>query len=336
MLNINGMMGSPGGMPSGDGPDAGGHHSIPAGIAFNIEEIERQYPVLYLYRRYLPGGADGAGTSRGGLGFAEAGVPWRAASTMMHLQMNEAFPKAQGLMGGNPNSRARFMLVRESGVKQRFAAGEVPQDVARLAGDVERPRFKDLNIAVGGEDAWEWTSPTAAGYGDPLLRDAGAVLADMRGGHLELAAAERVYGLVLDDGAVDADATARRRERSRRERLERAQPPRPLPDGQGLLDARFVIRIGDVLGVVEDGDERRFACQHCRQSLGPVHANYRDACAVTESPIASIAPEFATDDDEMAAAIVLREFLCPSCGLRCDSEIARVGDPPLFDLRLDS
>jgi N-methylhydantoinase B len=333
MLNINGMMGSPGGMPGRDGPDAGGHHSIPAGIAFNIEEVERQYPVLYLYRRYLPEGADGAGTFRGGLGFAEAGVPWGATTTMMHLQMNEAFPKAQGLMGGNPDSRARFALVRGSGTGERFAQGEVPQDVGAL-GEAEHPRFKDLNIAVAAEDAWEWTSPTAAGYGEPLLRDPQLVFDEVAGGHLAAAAAERVYGLVTDDDGLDPAATDELRRLRCRERLDAATaPPSPVA-GEPNPDATFAIRIGEVLGVAESNGHRHFGCQQCGRSLGPVDANYRDACALLETPIASVAPEFAAEDVEIAAKIVHREYLCPSCGLRCDAEIARVDDPPLFDLSL--
>jgi N-methylhydantoinase B len=336
MLNINGMMGSPGGMPGRDGPDAGGHHSIPAGIAFNIEEIERQYPVLYLYRRYLDGGADGAGAHRGGLGFAEAGIPWHAAMTMMHLQMNEAFPKAEGQMGGNPDSRASFVLKRGAGVAARFAAGEIPQDVERLPGDAERPRFKDLDIAVGAEDAWEWTSPTAGGYGDPLLREPAAVLVDVRGGHFDAATAERVYGVVIADGAeVDAAATSLRRASLRRARLAAAAEPQEPDAGTSLSTGAFAIRIGEVLGVAESHGARRFGCQACGHPLGPTDANYKDACATIETPIASFAPEFATDDEEMAANVVLREFLCPSCGLRCDTEIARAGDPPLLDVRLD-
>ena len=51
--NTNPMIGSLGAMPDRDGVDAGGHFWIPEGIANNIEQVEADYPILYLYRRFL-------------------------------------------------------------------------------------------------------------------------------------------------------------------------------------------------------------------------------------------------------------------------------------------
>jgi N-methylhydantoinase B len=75
LINTNGMMGALGGEAQRDGTDVGGHYWIPEGIAYNVEDLEDQYPVLYLYRRLLPVGADGAGRQRGGLGFRRGDDP---------------------------------------------------------------------------------------------------------------------------------------------------------------------------------------------------------------------------------------------------------------------
>jgi hypothetical protein len=45
------------------------------------------------------------------------------------------------------------------------------------------------------------------------------------------------------------------------------------------------------------------------------------------------APGFAGDDVERAAQMVVREFFIPACGVRLDTEIARVADPLLWDTR---
>ena len=66
--------------------------------------------MLYLYRRLLPVGADGAGRRRGGLGFVEATIPRENSFVQMHLYANESFPKGQGQLGANPGSRASFRL----------------------------------------------------------------------------------------------------------------------------------------------------------------------------------------------------------------------------------
>lgn len=336
MVNIDGMIGSPGGMPDRDGPDAGGHHWIPGGIAFNLEDIERQYPVLYLYRRFLRAGADGAGAHRGGLGFAEAGMPWQAARTVMHVQMNEAFPKAQGQMGGNPGSRASFMVRRDTDVRERLGAGAVPRDVADLGGDVVTPHFKDLDVAIGPSDVWEWTSPNAPGCGDPLVRNPELVLADVAQGYLDAAVALRTYGVVIGASGVDETATAARRDALRVERLARADAP-TAPRAGEIRAAKPVAWIGPVLELAEtDDEERLFRCGPCGAALAASTENYKNGCAMVETPIADVAPEFATGHRDVADLVVLREFLCPACGHRCDTEIARAGDEVLWDIRLDA
>jgi N-methylhydantoinase B len=322
--NTNGMIGSLGGMPSRDGVDSGGHFWIPDGIANNSEDLEAQYPLMILSRRLLPAGADGAGRHRGGLGFVETSMSRNALVFQIVLHTNEAFTKGQGVLGGNPGSRASFRVKRGTDAAARFAGGDVPVALDGLAGDEEAVVFKGAPVDVGAADVWEWTSPSTGGYGDPLRREPDAVLADVRALRLDIAAAERVYGVVVHDGAVDRDATFARREALLRERLGGKQPG-PSVDPPG--DARSV---GDLLHVV-DG---RWWCNGV--DLGPVNGSYRERCLLRETAARSIAPEFDADDTEMADQIVLREYLCPVTGYRVDAELARAGEPLLQDIGLES
>src|SRR3954454_5681567 len=123
LANTNGMMGALGGMPFRDGEDVGGHYWIPEGIAYNIEDLEEQYPVLYLYRRLLPGGADGAGRHRGGLGFVEATTPWNSPYIAMQLYSNDSFPKGQGQLGANPGTRASFRMRTDTDLGRQLEGG---------------------------------------------------------------------------------------------------------------------------------------------------------------------------------------------------------------------
>src|SRR5699024_4719210 len=50
------------------------------------------------------------------------------------------------------------------------------------------------------------------GYGDPLTREPAAVLRDHLDGLVSRERAEEAYGVVIDDGHVDASATVRLRE----------------------------------------------------------------------------------------------------------------------------
>lgn len=321
--NTNGMIGALGGMPSRDGVDSGGHFWIPDGIANNSEDVEAQYPLLVLSRRLLPAGADGAGRRRGGLGFVETTMPRNALVYQVVLHTNEAFTKGQGVLGGNPGSRASFRIKRETDAPQRLAGGGVPVALDDLAGEEELVVFKGAPVQAGAADVWEWTSPTAAGFGDPLRREHEAVLADVLALRLHAEVAERVYGVVIRAGAVDVAATQECRREALTARLDGVEPDAEVTPPAG---ARAV---GGVLHVL-DG---RWWCNDC--DLGPVSENYRDRCVLRERPARSIAPEFDAHDVEMADQMVLREYLCPATGYRIDAELARAGEPLLQDLRLE-
>jgi N-methylhydantoinase B len=71
--NADNMIGSLAASPAGDGVDFGGHFWIPEGTASNIEELELLWPMLFLYRRALKAGADGAGRFHGGAASSKPG-----------------------------------------------------------------------------------------------------------------------------------------------------------------------------------------------------------------------------------------------------------------------
>jgi N-methylhydantoinase B len=321
--NTNGMIGSLGGMPSRDGIDSGGHYWIPDGIANNAEDVESQYPLMVLSRRLLPGGADGAGRHRGGLGFAETTMPRNALVCQIPLHTNEAFAKGQGVLGGNPGSRASFRVKRSTDVHEQFAAGSVPVGIDSVTGDEEPIFFKGAPVDAGPADVWEWTSPSTGGWGDPLRRDPERVLADIDASRLDFDTADRVYGVVVRRAAVDLAATQARRAEILRERLGGAEPE---PEIEPPAGARPV---GDVLHVV---DGRWWSNGH---DLGGVGENYREQCVLRETPAWRIGPEFEAEDVEIADQFVLREYLCPATGYRLDAEIARATDPVFQDIRLE-
>jgi N-methylhydantoinase B len=325
LINTNGMMGALGGERERDGTDVGGHYWIPEGIAYNVEDLEDQYPVLYLYRRLLPVSGDGAGRHRGGLGFVEATIPWNSPFVQMHLYGNESFPKGQGQLGANPGSRASFRLKATTDVVERLARGEVPQDFDALAGDELPVAFKGAPLDIPPGFAWEWVSPSAAGWGDPLLREPAAVAADFAAGLISLADASRVYGVAItDDGRVDPEATRTSRLKVRRARLGGADPGEPVdpPDGSA--------RAGELLHVL-DG---RWWCNGA--DLGPSERSWKAGAAHEQLTFAEIGAEFTGTDPEMAAKICLHAWYCPVTGYRLDLEFVRGDEPPLVDMVLGS
>jgi N-methylhydantoinase B len=323
LINTNGMMGALGGEAERDGADCGGHYWIPEGIAYNVEDLEDQYPILYLYRRLLPMGADGAGRHRGGLGFTEAAVPWNSPFVQMHLYTNEAFPKGQGQLGANPGSRASFRLRAQTDVAERFEAGEVPQDLDSLAGSELPVMFKGPPLDIPAGFTWEWVSPSAAGWGDPLRRPPEAVLADVRAGLLAADDAARVYGVRLTGaGEVDLAATEDAREAARRARLGAESV------GEIVAPPEGAARAGEMLHVL-DG---RWWCNGT--DLGPREESWKAGAAHEVLQTAEIAPEFGGGDPEMAAKVEVHAWYCPVTGYRLDLELVRAGEEPLSDMVL--
>ena len=332
--NANNMIGGLSATPGSDGLDFGGHFWIPEGTASNIEELEMLWPQLWLYRRALPAGADGAGAFRGGRGFVEATIPWTVPGMAAAVYTDESFPKTVGPFGGNPGSVGHFRLKHGSDVQDRFAAGQVPQDFGAIAGTEQEIEAKGPMLMMGADGVWEWTGASGVGYGDPLSREPALVAADVASGALDAGAADRVYGVVLSgDGTPDEQATEDRRAALLAARLAAATPP--ARSGLDLADdAPIQVLAGELAVQVDDDRPVTFVSAAGRRVLGSIDENYKDGCAVLERPLPKVAEEYRTRDGRAGAGMRYREYLCPVTGYRIDSEVVRAGDTQLHDIRL--
>lgn len=334
-VNPNNMIGALPASSDGDGADFGGHFWIPEGIASNVEETEQLFPLLYLYRRALRCGADGAGAYRGGRSITEAYVPWGVPGMAAALYVDDSFPKAVGPFGANPSSMGRVRVRHGIGLAQSFAAGIVPQDLDAMPGQDQPVDHKGPMVMLGDDSVITWTGANVPGYGDPLTRSPEAVAADVSHGWLDAEAAIRVYGVALDSaGAVDQAGTERLRAERLRERLAAATTPASAAGGQAGGEARLR-QVGGDLGVLLDGDRpAEWVSMTGRVRLGPVTRDYRSACAVLDNPVNQVAPEFATRPGRPGEAMLLREYLCPATGIRLATELIRAGDEPPGDMVL--
>jgi N-methylhydantoinase B len=265
----------------------------------------------------------------------EAYVPWGTPGMAAALYIDDSFPKAVGPFGANPSSMGRVLVKHGIGLAAQFAAGVVPQDLPALPG-VEQPvDHKGPMLMLGPDSVIAWTGANNPGYGDPLARDPDHVAHDAAHGWLDRRDATRVYGVAwTDDGEVDRAATTALRARLLAERLAAAVPPAgALPP---RVDPDAVLRpVGGDLGVsLVDGRPAQWVSLTGRVVLGPVTGDYRSACAVRDTPVNDVAPEFATRPDRPGAVMRLREYLCPVTGLRLTTELVRDGDEPVPDMVL--
>jgi N-methylhydantoinase B len=318
------MLASFGASASRDGYDFGGHWWIPNGVGANVEDMEARHPALYLYRRALSAAMPGSGRHRSGVGFVSAVTLRDEAMGHAVWTMNEAWPRGQGIWGAPPPGRSRQRVRYGTDLQDRLAAGDVPLSVDELTGETYAPRWWEMNVPFGEGDVFEWVFPCMAGYGDPLLRDPPAVHADVRNRMLDEVTAERVFGVILRDDAVDEEATEAGRLALRRERLAGTEP-QPLVEPPTAAQ-----RVGEMLSVV-DG---RWWCNGA--DLGGVEDNYKDRARVIERRTYDIGPEYATDDPEMADGAIYREYICPVTGYIIDTETSLRDQAPLHDVKLYS
>lgn len=98
----------------------------------------------------------------------------------------------------------------------------------------------------------------------------------MRLGYVSPGAAHDIYGVFLDDGQVDTDATAARRAALRADRLAHARPVRPGQRTLGRVDTGDILHpVADAVEAVQTHDGRRIRCSQCHQDLGGYHEDYK-------------------------------------------------------------
>jgi len=184
--------GSYGGRPGRDGLD-----SVDCLIANTrnnpIEELEWRFP-MRTERYELRGEACAPGEWRGGIGVTRVNRFLVDTIVTCEGERHES-DEPWGVFGGASGLNAS--LVRNPGQP-----------------DEERWPSKVTAMRLTAGDALEITTPSSGGYGDPLARDPGLVLADVLDGFTTIELAKAEYGVVIDaqTHTVDAQATRRLRE----------------------------------------------------------------------------------------------------------------------------
>jgi len=341
-----------------DGVDSSGVPGSPAQGIANVEAYERLYPILYVYRKQSQD-TGGAGRLRGGEGTEALIVPHGAEGPidLTVISHGASQPEAKGLYGGLPSSVQVRLALRDAGVAEAFAAGQVPASWEELAGARVEPLAAKQRTLLGPGDAFVTACAGGGGYGDPLARDPARVAADVAARLCSAQRARDLYGVVLDAaGQVDAAATAARRDALRAERLREGRPAAalfgsgngrsyfPIGDGQSdgerpshqrtsieRSDAELLASVADAFVVIERDGAPWYACATCGHSHGPADADPKRGLLVRERSIAELSGwnRFGLVDE-----IVVREYYCPGCALLASVEVRRRGEPPLEDTRL--
>jgi N-methylhydantoinase B len=197
MAAIDPLVGGGGGLPFADGPNGSGSNaSFLKNTPVEINEAEVPIEIM---KYELARDSGGAGYYRGGLGTHLEFKVFSPNTMITARNRDRTRFRAWGVLGGKAGKPSQFFVnpgtVKEKDLGNTDIFTAEPHDVIKI-------------VSSGG-----------GGWGDPLNRDAQAVLTDVRRGFVSVAAAEREYGVVIRDNQVDVEATEglRRQLRQRRQ-----------------------------------------------------------------------------------------------------------------------
>ena len=183
-----------GGRPIGDGDS---QVIVIIGNARNtpVEVFETRYPVRVESYRLLED-SGGPGLNRGGLG-CERILTMEVDEVTVSALFNRMLVDPFGIHGGKPGAN--------SGIFVRLAGEESWSTFSEKFGTMSPSKFSNILLHRG--DQVMVVAPGGGGWGDPLERPAGRVLADVAEGLVSVEGARRDYGLAVEGGDGTLGAT---------------------------------------------------------------------------------------------------------------------------------
>jgi N-methylhydantoinase B len=188
----------------------------------NIEWLEANFPLLYLFRRNTKGGA-GAGRYRGGTGGESALTVHDAPEGKIKgvaLGVAGLRNSGQGMFGGYPGAPSLLVLKEGTRVREIIAAEKSPDQLDDVGGSGRLLPYCEFDI--GKNDVLYMRMSSGGGYGDPLEREPERVLNDVEDGIVSREEAKEIYGVVIEghEAMLDPAATDKLRMVLRQERLQ--------------------------------------------------------------------------------------------------------------------
>ena len=325
-----------GARPRADGVDTGGIIINTTANIPSIEATEAEYPVLYLFRRHLED-SGGPGRYRGGRSAAVALVPYgegvRSETTFAGVGAEVA--NGLGLAGGLPGSTVRYIRAGASLGGERPWQG-IPGDLAELSNPTVLPiNSSHSPIPEATAEYHNWQG--GGGFGDPLDREPERVATDVKAHAVSAEQAHDVYGVVLHDEDVDADATEARRSAIRRDRIDSANAAWRAPDdpvwsssASSLAPASSaVVDYGDIVRFDFEADAA--SCIRCGHRLGGASDDFRAGAVAHDAPLRDVAPVRGESYGEGEVRLI--RYYCPRCGRQLEAEVAVGGSHSAFLVR---
>ena len=328
--------GGAGALAERDGPDSSGIPGSPSQAIANVESYERQYPLLYVYRKQCPD-TGGPGRMRGGVGSESLIVPHRAAAPVNYMVTAHgvSHPEARGIYGGYPGSVQVRLLLRRTNLSELFSRGVVPSSLDEIAAETTEALAAIDRGALEAGDALVAVASGGGGFGDPLERAPDRVVRDHGAGLCSAAVVRDVYGVIIDGDGLDEAGNGRTPARAPRQAARRGAAGRwrdrhPSPARwQGHRRLRRDRRLSQAHRPRRRGGARVQRLRHRLRSGWPTTPSATPSCASCRSRRSVRGTATA-----LVEGIKALEFYCPGCGLLIGTQVRKKDDPLLWDMSL--
>jgi N-methylhydantoinase B len=326
-LLVDPIGGAIGAFTMADGINTGGQARTPICQLPNIEHTEQNFPILFLYRKELSD-SGGAGKYRGGLSAESCFIPHNTESvTQDTLSSGNAIPTSPGLMGGYPSTTNGYTFIRDSNIDYCMKNSTMPSDTADLTGCHETLQLRQENFTQRPNDVYAVRWSGGGGFGDPFERDLVDIENDLDTFAISAEAARSIYGVViLEDGSIDAAATALQRGLVKQKRMIKATKA----EKRG---GTLVYESSATLNIYTDATGDYWCCAKCQQPLGDANKNYKTQCTQENRDISASNPLIGDPSRFVDDAVEFRQFYCTGCGSLIDNEIAVASDIIMHDVR---
>jgi N-methylhydantoinase B len=219
-------------------------------------------------------------------------------------------------------------------VRARMATGEVPQELAALSGDWDIQKVIAWSY-LDHDDVYQVRTQSGGGYGDPLDREPSRVIDDVRSGVVSVEGARDMYGVVVDmsKDAVDAPATDRARAAIRARRRERGRLVDASVKSQKTAPAAAGTPVNEFMRIIRDGGASVIQCA-CGQILSDASRSFKQGTLMEEGLVKEAGPY--VNQFDVAQRFVFRQFYCPGCLRRLETEVCLRGEPILHDAEVSA
>jgi N-methylhydantoinase B len=299
----------------GDGQDAYGCACMTGCGLTDLEVHEYTDPLLFISRNVVEN-SGGPGYFRGGQGIEQVFALQYTERLAGQLSNPCAEVPASGIGGGFPGAAGTVQVLRETNIQSSLDRGSMP-DREHLHGrhDILPNNSSRLVLAKG--DVLAMAGGGGGGLGDPLLREPERVAIDLANGYITADHAAAAYGVVIENGAVDAAKSIARRKAIRMKRIGGTpQQDLAMPRSPGV-------------SVVCENAAAPWLCGSCSTELAGPNENWRNGSIVVETDIAERFEQLHMNvrKRKEKPAVVVREYYCPACAMALNIEVLTEDSP---------